>query len=192
MSLGSSLVKTNQTASVWDVSSNSSGHAAPAVLAASTCVQTTIMEELRRQMTKEELTCSERKGCNAFTGWIIAAFPFAQLIFAPGIGHFGSSKGVKPVLGLTLGVMALGYVMYSLARDRWILLIARFVIGCGAGNVTVLRHYAVAATTPANRTELMAKMSGVQVHYLLFHEITSMCHAVLLDCSYGVHVLCCF
>lgn len=114
---------------------------------------------------REEGSCEARRNCNAFTGVIIAAFPFAQILFAPSIGHFGS-RTVRPILSLTLAIMAVGYVIYSLARGRWALLIARFIIGVGAGNISVLRFYAAAATSEEQRTGMMAKMSGAQVHVL--------------------------
>ncbi len=53
---------------------------------------------------------------------------------------------MKLVLNTTLFVMGCGYLMYSIAWERWTLLLSRFLIGAGAGNVSVLRYYANGAT----------------------------------------------
>ena len=67
---------------------------------------------------KQKLAPQARKSCNAFTGLIVSAFPLAQLVSSPIFGYMASRMGVRPVVSVTLAIMAVGYLIYALARDR--------------------------------------------------------------------------
>lgn len=58
-------------------------------------------------------------------------------------------------MSASLCIMALGYLLYALARERWLLFAARLLMGIGAANVSVLRFYASGATSEAYRTVMM-------------------------------------
>eukprot|EP00284_Hemiselmis_tepida_P014899 CAMPEP_0174921636 /NCGR_PEP_ID=MMETSP1355-20121228/5294_1 /TAXON_ID=464990 /ORGANISM="Hemiselmis tepida, Strain CCMP443" /LENGTH=146 /DNA_ID=CAMNT_0016167147 /DNA_START=126 /DNA_END=563 /DNA_ORIENTATION=+ len=78
------------------------------------------------------------------------------------MGHLGARHGAKPVVAASLALMAVGYLLYAMSSTRWMLVTARFLMGWGAGNVSVLRYYASGATADRHRTHLMAKLSGAQ------------------------------
>ncbi|MEC7839075.1 MAG: MFS transporter [Chlamydiota bacterium] len=71
---------------------------------------------------------------------LVAAFPFGQFIGAPVLGQYSDRYGRKPLLSIsligsviTLGMAGLSMQMYSLG----LLLLARFLGGVMAGNMTI-------------------------------------------------------
>uniref|UniRef100_A0A1I8GXH1 MFS domain-containing protein n=1 Tax=Macrostomum lignano TaxID=282301 RepID=A0A1I8GXH1_9PLAT len=104
----------------------------------------------------------------AFLGWVVAAFSLGQLIASPILGLlFNVMKQARIPILISLVISLFGSALYAYVHifptnRRFVLLVARFVIGLGAGNGAVIRSFVSGATTVAERTEVMAKVSICQ------------------------------
>ncbi|MCV2889053.1 TCR/Tet family MFS transporter [Ruegeria aquimaris] len=77
----------------------------------------------------------------AFWGGILStAFAAMQFLFAPAVGSLSDAVGRRPVLLVSLFVMALDYVVMALAGTIWLLLLGRL-----AGGITAATHSTAAA-----------------------------------------------
>ncbi|PAA94182.1 hypothetical protein BOX15_Mlig003459g1 [Macrostomum lignano] len=104
----------------------------------------------------------------AFLGWVVAAFSLGQLIASPILGLlFNVMKQARIPILISLVISLFGSALYAYVHifptnRRFVLLVSRFVIGLGAGNGAVIRSFVSGATTVAERTEVMAKVSICQ------------------------------
>jgi DHA1 family multidrug resistance protein-like MFS transporter len=70
--------------------------------------------------------------------------------------------GFKMVLALSLLLETAGYIGYSFAHNKWVLLGSRFISGFGAGNVSVARAAIAKVTTVKYRTRALAWSTAAQ------------------------------
>lgn len=56
-------------------------------------------------------------------------------VASPVLGKWTDWRGVKEALFVSLVVMIGGNVMYAVSQNEWMLLAARFVVGCAAGKM---------------------------------------------------------
>lgn len=73
-------------------------------------------------------------------GVLAASFAAMQFLFGPFLGNLSDRFGRRPVLLVSLVVMALDYVVMALASSIWLLLIARIV-----GGITAATHSTASA-----------------------------------------------
>ncbi|VDK57558.1 unnamed protein product [Anisakis simplex] len=103
----------------------------------------------------------------AFYGWIVAVFPLGQTIasFLFGIWNQKTKSAKWPVaIGITL--MGIGNCIYGTlplyqCDYKWIMLMARFIVGFGAGNLSVLRTYVACASTPRDKMKALSLGIGM-------------------------------
>ena len=94
---------------------------------------------------------AEDLGAAALTiGLIEASFSAAQFFFAPFWGALSDRIGRRPVLIISIAVMALSYLILANAFTIWLLFIARAVAGIGAANVSIANAY-VSDISPIER-----------------------------------------
>ncbi|SMX23805.1 TCR/Tet family MFS transporter [Boseongicola aestuarii] len=81
-----------------------------------------------------------------YGGVLVTAFAFMQFLFGPVIGALSDRYGRRPVMLISLLVMALDYIVMALAGAFWVLLVGRMVGG-------------IAAATQSTATAFMADIS---------------------------------
>ncbi|WP_372603934.1 TCR/Tet family MFS transporter [Actibacterium sp.] len=100
-----------------------------------------VMPDLIRSVTGGDLAQAAVWG-----GVLAAAFAVMQFLFGPLLGNLSDRYGRRPVLLLSLGFMALDYLVMALAGSIWLLLAGRIVGG-------------ITAATPAAATAYIADIS---------------------------------
>src|SRR5207244_5619639 len=80
-------------------------------------------------------------GIGIISGFIIAAFTFAQLLSAPMWGRFSDRAGRRPTLLIALGASAIAYLIFGFAHSLLVLFVSRIVQGAGGGTVGVMQAY---------------------------------------------------
>ncbi len=93
---------------------------------------------------------------NAFAlGALMAAYSVAQFFFAPIWGTLSDQIGRRPVLLTTILAGASAMVATAVAGNFWILLLARFVAGAFAANISTASAYIADVTSEENRAKGM-------------------------------------
>ncbi|MDU8925967.1 TCR/Tet family MFS transporter [Alisedimentitalea sp. MJ-SS2] len=97
-------------------------------------------------------------------GILSAGFAVMQFLFAPLIGALSDRFGRRPVLLISLVVMALDYFLHALAHTIWLLLIVRLIGGITAATHSTANAYMADISDPhqkAARFGLIAAGFGV-------------------------------
>lgn len=84
-------------------------------------------------------------------GVLSMAFAVMQFLFGPVMGGLSDRFGRRPVLLVSLGVMAADYVVMALASSIWLLLVARIVGGITAATQSTATAYMADISTPQER-----------------------------------------
>uniref|UniRef100_A0A914Q5W1 Major facilitator superfamily (MFS) profile domain-containing protein n=1 Tax=Panagrolaimus davidi TaxID=227884 RepID=A0A914Q5W1_9BILA len=101
-----------------------------------------------------------------FLGILIASWGLGGLISSPLFGYLSHRIGkVKPLLYLGFSIMLFGNFVYVFTGvipvgKKYLILITRFTTGFGLSYVSLLRAYAVAASTPIDRSKAIAFVTG--------------------------------
>ncbi|MDM7932809.1 TCR/Tet family MFS transporter [Tabrizicola sp.] len=103
-----------------------------------------VMPDLIQEVTGRPLSEAALWG-----GVLAAAFAVMQFLFGPVIGALSDRFGRRPVLLLSLAVMAADYLVMALAGSIWLLLAARLVAGITAATFATAGAY-IADFTPPN------------------------------------------
>ncbi|CAF0755542.1 unnamed protein product [Rotaria sordida] len=106
-----------------------------------------------------------------FLGWLVASFSLGQLIASPIIGYVANrTNNNKLPLVLSTALIVVANLLYAYVQslnnfvfsNKWWIMLARFIMGIGAANSTIMRSYASSATTLTERTGVMANLSAYQ------------------------------
>jgi MFS family permease len=104
---------------------------------------------------------TQRAGGSATTvGFVLAAFPLAQLVSSPLWGSISDRRGRRPVLALGLAASVLGYALLTVADHLWLLLVARLVLGAGGGTIGVIQATVADTTAPDRRVAALGWVSA--------------------------------
>lgn len=105
-----------------------------------------------------------------FFGLITSAYCLAQTLTGPLYGMWMNKSGsIKPPLATGIIIMALGNVIYGFVesfpetRRRYIMLIARTLVGAGSGCLGVMRAYGATASTLKDRSRAVTLVSAAFV-----------------------------
>lgn len=93
-------------------------------------------------------------------GWILAAYPIAQLGSAPLWGRVSDRYGRRPALLIGLLASAAAYVVFGLAHSLVLLFVSRFVQGAGGGTTGVAQAYVADTVRPADRARALGWLSS--------------------------------
>ena len=99
-------------------------------------------------------------------GWVIAMYSIGQLISSPTLGYLSQKLPYRPLFVFTISLMIIGNLLYAYlslfprTMAGYMMLLARFILGFGAGNMTLIRTYATAVTTNEERPVTMAWVTG--------------------------------
>ena len=99
-------------------------------------------------------------GIGIISGFIVAAFTFAQLLSAPMWGRFSDRVGRRPTLLIALGASALAYLIFGFAHSLLVLFLSRLVQGAGGGTVGVVQAYVADSTDPKDRARALGWLSA--------------------------------
>lgn len=105
-----------------------------------------VMPDLIREVTGLSLSQAALWG-----GTLATSFAVMQFLFGPLIGALSDRFGRRPVLLLSLVVMALDYLVMALASTIWLLLAARVVAGITAATFSTAAAYIADITPPEKR-----------------------------------------
>ncbi|VBB30333.1 unnamed protein product [Acanthocheilonema viteae] len=96
-----------------------------------------------------------------FFGWAIASYSIGSTISNFFFGLW-NQKTMSTKYPASFGnfLMALGNLLYgflpTIGAKKWSMLLARFIVGLGSGNLCVLRTYAATASIPHDRTKALS------------------------------------
>ena len=91
-------------------------------------------------------------GQAAIWGGIMAMlFSLMQFLFGPMLGSLSDQYGRKPVLLITLVIMALGYLIMALAGGIWLLLIGRIIGGISSATQSTAAAYIADVSKPEEK-----------------------------------------
>ncbi|APE42761.1 tetracycline resistance MFS efflux pump [Sulfitobacter alexandrii] len=85
-------------------------------------------------------------------GVLATSFAAMQFLCGPALGSLSDRFGRRPVLLVSLGVMAMDYVVMALAGSIWLLLAGRLVGGITAATQGTAAAYMADISTPRDRT----------------------------------------
>ncbi|CAJ0605289.1 unnamed protein product [Cylicocyclus nassatus] len=100
-------------------------------------------------------------------GYIVALYSFGQCVSAPSFGYWSNRiEQVRiPLLAGFCSMMAgntlyLSLPFFSPSNVAIVMMVARFIQGCGTGNMALLRAYVSTASTKEDRSRSIAFVSG--------------------------------
>uniref|UniRef100_A0A8C2GEA4 Major facilitator superfamily domain containing 8 n=1 Tax=Cyprinus carpio TaxID=7962 RepID=A0A8C2GEA4_CYPCA len=103
----------------------------------------------------------------SFLGWVVAAYSLGQMVASPLFGLWSNHRPRREplVCSIFINVSAniyYAYVYLPPSYNKIHMLLARTLVGIGAGNVAVVRSYVAGATSLKERTSAMANLSACQ------------------------------
>ncbi|KAI0521315.1 major facilitator superfamily domain-containing protein [Xylaria bambusicola] len=87
----------------------------------------------------EDLNGGENKDTAFYAGLLVSAYAVAEALTAIGWGALSDRYGRKPVVLFGLGGVAISSLIFGLAKNYWVALLARFIGGALNGNVAVMQ-----------------------------------------------------
>ena len=100
-----------------------------------------------------EVTNLGYSGAALWGGWMSFSYAIMQFIFGPTVGNLSDRFGRRPVLLVSLGVMAVDYIIMALAPSLLILFIGRIVAGVAAATHSTCNAYVADVSKPADRAK---------------------------------------
>lgn len=105
-----------------------------------------------------------------FMGYIVAANPFAQMLFSPLVGFWCNklNGNIRIPLLATLALFVISSAIYSSLElfdsyHKYWMLFSRFLVGISSANVAACRAHLSAATTLSERNQAVSMISLAQV-----------------------------
>ncbi|CAD5230971.1 unnamed protein product [Bursaphelenchus okinawaensis] len=101
-----------------------------------------------------------------FYGLVVSSYSLGQTVGAPIIGWWSSRlDSIKIPITLCLIVSFIGNLIYILAQlssnyAKYFLLVARFVVGIGSCNISILKGYSAMASNSKDRSRAIALLTG--------------------------------
>lgn len=105
-----------------------------------------VMPDLIREVSGGDLAQAAIWG-----GLLSTAFAVMQFLFAPIVGSLSDAIGRRPVLLVSMVVMALDYVLMAVAGSLWLLLVGRIIGGITAATHSTAQAYIADISDPAQK-----------------------------------------
>jgi DHA1 family tetracycline resistance protein-like MFS transporter len=96
----------------------------------------------------------------AWGGALSFAYAVMQFLFAPTLGNLSDRFGRRPILLISMAVLALDYVVMSVASTIWLLLIGRIIAGIAAGTHSTGLAYMADISPPEKRSQNFGLISA--------------------------------
>lgn len=110
-----------------------------------------VMPDLMTEVTGDSLA-----GAALWGGALATAFAVMQFLCGPVVGNLSDHFGRRPVLLVSLAVMAVDYVVMALAQSVWLLLAGRIVAGITAATHGTANAYVADISAPDDRARRFA------------------------------------
>ena len=88
-------------------------------------------------------------------GLLFSSYSLAQLLFAPLLGRLSDRVGRRPVLLASIAGGAASYLLFALAPNYGMLLLARTLSGLAAANYAIAQAYMADVSPPEERSKAM-------------------------------------
>jgi multidrug resistance protein len=88
-------------------------------------------------------------------GLLFSSYSLTQLLFAPLLGRLSDRVGRRPVLLASIAGGAASYLLFALAPNYGILLLARSLSGLAAANYAIAQAYMADVSVPEERSKAM-------------------------------------
>lgn len=111
-----------------------------------------VMPDLMMEITGQSLSKAALWG-----GLVTTSFAVMQFLFGPVVGNLSDRFGRRPVLMISLAVMALDYVVMAVTPSIWVLLIGRAIGGISSATHSTANAYIADMSSP----ELRARRFGL-------------------------------
>ncbi|XP_077621185.1 major facilitator superfamily domain-containing protein 8 isoform X2 [Crocuta crocuta] len=120
----------------------------------------------------------------SFLGWVIASFSLGQMVASPVFGLWSNYRPRKEplIVSIFISVAAnclYAYVHVPASHNKYYMLVARGLVGIGAGNVAVVRSYIAGATSLQERISSMANTSACQALGFILGPVFQTCFALI-------------
>ncbi|XP_060004677.1 major facilitator superfamily domain-containing protein 8 isoform X2 [Lagenorhynchus albirostris] len=120
----------------------------------------------------------------SFLGWVIASFSLGQMVASPIFGLWSNYRPRKEPLTVSIFISVAAnclyaYVQVPASHNKYYMLVARGLVGFGAGNVAVIRSYIAGATSLQERTSSMANTSACQALGFILGPVFQTCFALI-------------
>jgi MFS family permease len=112
--------------------------------------------EVLRSLAPEEGGNGRHLTAVLFGGLLGSLYAFLQFVAAPIWGRLSDRVGRRPILLLTVGGIALSYLLWVFSANFWLLVLARLLGGAMAGNLSVATAVVADITPRAERAKGMA------------------------------------
>ncbi|TMS32464.1 hypothetical protein L596_000295 [Steinernema carpocapsae] len=108
----------------------------------------------------------DKSANETFFGLIIASYSLGQIVASPSFGYWSNRiKSIRLPMAVGTLFMTLGNILYLTVElfpnnRRYVMLIARFIVGIGSANVTLVKTYASTSCNPTDRPRALAFVTG--------------------------------
>ncbi len=113
-----------------------------------------VLPDLIMDVSGEDLAASARYG-----GWLMFAYAVMQFFFAPVLGNLSDAYGRRPILLISMVVLAINYILMGFAQSLVFLVIGRIISGIGASTMSTCNAY-IADVIPAEERAQYFGMMG--------------------------------
>ena len=107
-----------------------------------------VMPDLLREVTGGDIAQAA-----LWAGALTGGFAVMQFLFGPVIGNLSDRFGRKPVLLLSLAVLAADYVILALAGSIWLVFVARLLTGAASSTFGTAAAYLADISTPEQKAQ---------------------------------------
>jgi len=107
-----------------------------------------VMPDLLREVTGGDIAQAA-----LWAGALTGGFAAMQFLFGPVIGNLSDRFGRKPVLLLSLAVLAADYVILALAGSIWLVFLARLLTGAASSTFGTAAAYLADISTPEQKAQ---------------------------------------
>ncbi|KIT15516.1 TCR/Tet family MFS transporter [Jannaschia aquimarina] len=108
----------------------------------------------------EEVQGTDLSGAALWGGLLAAVYAFMQFLFSPTIGNLSDRFGRRPVLLLSLAVIAVDHVILALAQSIWVLLLGRIIAGIAAATMSTAQAFMADISTPDKKAQNFGLVSA--------------------------------
>lgn len=93
-------------------------------------------------------------------GILTTSFAVMQFLFSPFVGALSDRYGRRPILLISLAVLAVDYVVMALAETIWLLLLGRIIAGLAAATFATATAFMADISPPEKRTQNFGLISA--------------------------------
>ena len=107
-----------------------------------------VMPQLIMSLTGEGLSSA-----SAIGGWLLFSYAIMQFLFSPLIGNLSDRYGRRPVLLISVGVLAIDYLIMGLAPTLFWLFVGRLLSGIAGATFSTAYAYVADVSAPEERAK---------------------------------------